>query len=159
MTPSRTKVSAVLRSSARKKSKNTGPWSSPGRSDETLRRPGSPLRAERPRPGSLQLARLRSPSSSCPLSLPPPFPFPSFRPREAREHRTPRPRTVPRRPPPAPRATPPRTRPRRVGGAAGPRCSLDPRARTKECGEGARRRSAGRLAAQVQAPPKGAPCR
>lgn len=67
MTPSRTKVSAVLRSSARKKSKAAGPWSSPGRGAETLRGPGSPLRAERPRPGSLQLARLRSPSSSCPL--------------------------------------------------------------------------------------------
>lgn len=48
---------------------------------------------------------------------------------------------------PAPRPRPlaaplPRPASRRVGGAAGPRRRKDPRARTKECGEGAGRRAA-----------------
>lgn len=44
------------------------------------------------------------------------------------------------------------TRPRRVGGAAEPRSRQDPRARTKECGEGAR--STGRHAVPAQEPPR-----
>lgn len=56
-----------------------------------------------------------------------------------------------------PRASPgPAPAPRRVGGAAGPRHRQDPRARTKECGEGARSR-AGLRAAPAQAPPRALP--
>lgn len=120
MTPSRTKVSAVLRSSARKKSKNTGPWSSPGRSDERLRRPAgqpSPRGAASPwvppaRPAPLPQLQLPSSLSLLPSPFPPSAqenPGSTALPGRGRSLGAPR-------PPPAPR--PPRTRPRRVGGAA-----------------------------------------
>lgn len=68
--------------------------------------------------------------------------------------------SAPALPRPGPSAPPARrltgTRPRRVGGAAGPRRWQDPLARTKECGEGARTR-AGRRAAPAQAPPRALP--
>lgn len=93
MTPSRTKVSAVLRSSARKKSKGQAPGAaraaalkrSGGRAALSARSglalgPSSSLGSDPPAPAAL-------------FSLPPPFPFPSFRPSEPREHRTPRQRT------------------------------------------------------------------
>lgn len=111
----------MLRGSARKKSKKAGPWSSPGRGAEALRGPAR---------SSLALGPSSSPGSAPPapaalFSLPPPFPFPSFRAREPREHCTPRQRTVPRRPPPVPRATPPPGPPppggRRSGASVQPR--------------------------------------
>lgn len=127
-----TKVSAVLRSS-------------PGKRQEAGRSSGPAARLPSPCASPwapLAPPRLRSRPSPAALRSPP------------SAGRTP---SAPALPGPGPSAPPARrltgTRPRRVGGAAGPRRCQDPLARTKECGEGARRRS-GRRAAPAQAPPR-----
>lgn len=126
MKPPGTKVSAALRSS-RRRTREGRPRSCPAGRGAAVSR--------WPRPGAT-----------------PPLLLPS-RPGEPTERRTRRPRAVPPRPP---RRASPGPASRRVGGAAGPRRRQDPRARTKECGEGARK-SAGRRAAPVQAPPRALP--
>lgn len=107
-----------------------------------LSRPSCPLTAAGPAPLPLP--------PCCPYSLPAPALLPLLPP-SAGERWVHQYSPAPGRPSarPAPRLR--GTRPRRVGGAAEPRSRQDPRARTKECGVGAR--SAGRHAVPAQEPP------